>query len=350
LYGDVPLVAPKTLEKLLKIAQKKSLALLTMELDNPLGYGRILRSANRQILGIKEEKDASSDQRRIKEVNSGIMALNSNLLKTLIPKIKNNNSSKEYYLTDLVEIVKNFGGNIKSVQTTFEEETLGANNPEELHHLERVYQKREALRLIKKGVRFGDINRFDIRGTLNAGVGCFVDVNCVFEGNVVLGRNTNIGPNCYIRNSIIEEGTKILANSVIEDSSIGKDSLLGPFTRVRGGSEIKDQVDLGNFVEVNRSNISPNSKVKHLSYLGDANIGDRVNIGAGTITCNYDGEKKSSTIIEDDAFIGSNTSLVAPVKVGKRAYTGAGSVITKNVPKENLAIGRGKQINLDKKK
>jgi len=350
LYGDVPLVGSKTLNKLIKVAQKKYLGLLTMEPESPQGYGRIIRGSNKEILGIREEKDTSPEQKKIKEVNSGIMALHSDLLKKWIPDIKNNNSSKEYYLTDIVEIAKNSGFSIKGVRPLYKEETLGANNAEELHLLERIYQKREALRLIKKGVRFGDLNRFDVRGNLDAGPGCFVDVNCVFEGQVTLGKNINIGPNCYIRNSSIANGTKVLANSVIEDSSVGIDSVLGPFARVRGGSEIQDHVDLGNFVEVNRSYVGSNSKAKHLTYLGDTKTGKSSNIGAGTITCNYDGEKKSTTIIEEGAFIGSNTSLVAPVRVGKGAYTGAGSVITKNIPEGNLAIARSRQVNLEKKK
>jgi len=350
LYGDVPLVEQKTLDKLIKSAIKDDLAILTMNIDNPKGYGRIIRDSKNKIIGIREEKDATNEEREIKEVNTGIIAIRSNLLKELIPKIKNKNASKEFYLTDIVEVAKKDGKSVKAINPLSQDETLGANSVEELHHLERIYQKKEALKLISKGVRFGDINRFDIRGTLKASPGCFVDVNCIFEGEVELARNTNIGPNCYIKNSKIGENTKILPNTVIEDSVIGKNCSLGPFLRARGNSIIQQEVDLGNFVEINRSKLQDGVKAKHLTYLGDAQVGPRANIGAGTITCNYDGRKKFTTVIEEEAFIGSNSSLVAPVKIGKKAYTGAGSVITKNVPSGKLAIGRGRQKNIDKKK
>jgi bifunctional UDP-N-acetylglucosamine pyrophosphorylase / glucosamine-1-phosphate N-acetyltransferase len=350
LYGDVPLVEPASLKKLIKSAQSNDLALLTMELDKPKGYGRIVRDKKGTIKSIVEEKDATKEQKKIAEVNTGIMAMKSNLLLDLIPKIKKKNKAGEYYLTDLVEITKSEQRKIKAITLSSPEEALGANSAEELHNLERVYQKRQALSLIKSGVRFGDINRFDVRGHLEAEKGCFVDVNCVFEGQVILEKNTNIGPNCFIKDSIIGEGSRLYANSVIEDSKLGKDCKLGPFARVRGGSALNESVEVGNFVEVNRSKIDNNVKTKHLTYLGDARIEKGANIGAGTITCNYDGKKKSITEIKEGAFIGSNSSLVAPVKVGKNAYTGAGSVITKNVPEESLAIARGKQVNIKKKK
>jgi len=350
LYGDVPLVEGKSLKKLIKSAEKGSLALLTFIKESPQGYGRIVRGSRNQVQAIIEEKDATKEQREIKEVNSGILAIKTSLAKKLLPEIKNKNASREYYLTDIVELAKNSGIKVQPLLLDDSDEALGANNPLELHELERACQRLSAKRLVNSGVNIADVNRLDIRGPFTASKGSFIDVNNVFEGSVEIGKNTKIGPNCYIKNSIIGDRVTVEANTVIEDSIIGDLCKLGPFARIRGGTKLEGQSELGNFVEANRSKIGKLSKAKHLTYLGDSNLGTKVNVGAGTITCNYDGKNKHKTKLDDGAFIGSNSSLVAPVKVGKEAYTGAGSVITKNVPPGNLAIGRSKQSNIKRKK
>ena len=349
LYGDVPLVKKNTLNRLIKSASTGKLSLLTFIKEDPTGYGRIIRGPRKNIQKITEHKDATNQEKQIKEVNSGIMAVKSDLLQKLLPAIKNQNAAKEYYLTDLVEIANT--SSIKVAGTICDAyEVGGANDRQELHDLERALQKKIASSLLQKGVTVADTARLDIRGDTKIGQGSFVDINNVFEGNNVIGRNVTIGPNCLIANSTIKDNTTVYANTVIEDCVVGKNCKLGPFTRIRGGTELSEGVELGNFVEANRSNIGKGSKAKHLTYLGDATLGQKVNIGAGTITCNYDGKNKHKTIIEDGTFIGSNSSLVAPLHLGEGSYTGAGSVITKDVPKGKLAVGRGKQVNLPKKK
>tara|TARA_Y100001960_G_scaffold4434_1_gene4771 strand:- start:1921 stop:3279 length:1359 start_codon:yes stop_codon:yes gene_type:complete len=343
LYGDVPLVQSKTLNKLLKLASNKSLAAITFKAENPRGYGRIIRSSRNQVEAIIEEKDASKAQRNIQEVNSGMLALHSSVLKKLLPVIKNKNAAGEYYLTDVVGLARKSGISIKPLLLENPSEALGANTPEELQELERACQRQQALRLVGAGIQVADINRIDVRGSLSAGKGSFIDVNNVFEGSVVLGKEVKVGPNCFIKDSVIEDRVTLKANTVIEDSRVGKGCILGPFTRVRGGTTLESSSELGNFVEANRSKVGRSSKAKHLTYLGDATLGEQVNVGAGTITCNYDGIKKHKTKMADNVFIGSNTSLVAPVSLGEGSYTGAGSVITKSVPKESLAIGRARQ-------
>ena len=343
LYGDVPLVKTITLKNLIKIASSGSLAVLTFTKENPKGYGRIIRDSKNQIEEIIEEKEATSKHKKVKEVNSGIIAIKSEQLKKLIPLIKNHNSADEYYLTDIVLIAKRNKVKVSPVLLDSPEEALGANTAEELHDLERVFQRCLALDMVRSGVKIADVNRIDIRGTLKAGRGTFIDVNNVFEGEVSLGSGVNVGPNCFIKNSEIGNKVTLKANTVVEDSDVGPSCSLGPFARIRGGTKLEDSSELGNFVEVNRSRIGKLSKAKHLTYLGDATLGRGVNIGAGTITCNYDGSKKHKTNLSDEVFIGSNTSLIAPVSVGKGSYTGAGSVITKNVPENSLAIGRAKQ-------
>lgn len=349
LYGDVPLVQAKTLKSLIKMASKDHLAVLTFKRTNPHKYGRVIRGSHNQVEAIVEERDATKEQKKIKEVNSGILAINSIYLKKLLPLIKNNNAAREYYLTDIVGLAKNLAIKVKPLLLRNYEEVLGANNPLELQELERIFQINRAIRLIKSGVRVADVNRIDVRGSLEAGRGSFIDINNVFEGKVMLGKNVTIGPNCYLKDSIIEKGVIIKANTVIEDSKVSSDCVLGPFTRVRGGTLLEESSEVGNFVEVNRSRVGRSSKAKHLSYLGDATLGKKVNIGAGTITCNYDGSSKHKTKLSDEVFIGSNTSLVAPVSLGRKAFTGAGSVITKNIPEENLGIGRARQSNIKKK-
>jgi len=349
LYGDAPLVTRKTLNKLVSSAASGRLALLTYKKEDPSGYGRIVRGPKQNIVKIIEHKDATSKEREIKEVNSGILAVKTTTLKKLLPSIKNNNAAKEYYLTDLVEIANK---HLIAVKATLceEHEVGGANSRQELHDLERSYQKRLAESLLAKDVLVADTSRMDIRGNTQIGKGSFIDINIVFEGHNKIGKNVHIGPNCHIINSIIKDNTVVYSNTVIEDCEVGANCKLGPFSRIRGGSELKDGSELGNFVEANRSKIGKGSKAKHLTYLGDARLGQKVNVGAGTITCNYDGKNKYKTIIEDGTFVGSNSSLVAPLTLGEGSYTGAGSVITKNVPKGKLAVGRGKQVNLNKKK
>jgi len=350
LYGDVPLIESKTLKRLIRDASKGYLAILTFNKDLPQGYGRVVRGAKNQVEAIIEEKDATKEQKDINEVNSGILAIQSTLIKKLLPEIKNNNAAKEYYLTDIVSLSKKHGIKVQPLLLEDPDEALGANTPLELQGLERACQRIRAKKLVNSGVNIADIDRIDSRGSLAVGRGSFIDVNNVFEGSVEIGKNTKIGPNCYIKDSVIGNGVTLKASTVIEDSRVGDLCKLGPFARIRGGTEIEGNAELGNFVEANRSKIGTESKAKHLTYLGDSNLGRKVNIGAGTITCNYDGKNKHKTKLEDGAFIGSNTSLVAPVRVGKEAYTGAGSVITKNVPPGSLAIGRSRQSNIKRKK
>ena len=349
LYGDAPLVTRKTLNKLVNSAASGRLALLTYKKEDPSGYGRIVRDPKQNILKIIEHKDAASTEREIKEVNSGILAVKTTTLQKLLPSIKNNNAAKEYYLTDLIEIANKQSITVRATLCE-EHEVGGANSRQELHDLERSYQKRLAESLLSKDILVADTSRMDVRGNIQIGKESFIDINNVFEGQNKIGKNVHIGPNCHIINSTIKDNTVVYSNTVIEGCEVGANCKLGPFSRIRGGSELTDGSELGNFVEANRSKIGKGSKAKHLTYLGDARLGQKVNVGAGTITCNYDGKNKHKTIIEDGTFIGSNSSLVAPLTIGKESYTGAGSVITKNVPKGKLAVGRGKQVNLNKKK
>ena len=349
LYGDAPLVTRKTLNKLVNSAASGKLALLTYQKEDPSGYGRIVRGPKQNIVKIIEHKDAASKEREIKEVNSGILAVKTTTLQKLLPSIKNNNAAKEYYLTDLIEIANKHSIAVRATLCE-EHEVGGANSRQELHDLERSYQKRLAENLLAKDVLVADTSRMDIRGNTQIGKGSFIDINNVFEGQNKIGKNVHIGPNCHIINSTIKDNTVVYSNTVIEGCEVGANCKLGPFSRIRGGSELTDGSELGNFVEANRSKIGKGSKAKHLTYLGDARLGQKVNVGAGTITCNYDGKNKHKTIIEDGTFIGSNSSLVAPLTLEEGSYTGAGSVITKNVPKGKLAVGRGKQVNLNKKK
>jgi bifunctional UDP-N-acetylglucosamine pyrophosphorylase/glucosamine-1-phosphate N-acetyltransferase len=349
LYGDAPLVTRKTLNKLIRSASNGKMALLTFKKEDPSGYGRILRGFRKNVEKIIEHKDASNKEREIQEVNSGILAVKTSTLQKFLPSIKNNNAAKEYYLTDLIEIANKNSIDVVAMLCD-EDEVGGANDRQELHDLERSFQKRTAESLLAKDVLVADTLRLDIRGDTQIGKGSFIDINNVFEGRNKIGKNVHIGPNCHIINSTINDNTVVYSNTVIEDCEVGANCKLGPFSRIRGGSELTEGSELGNFVEANRSKIGKGSKAKHLTYLGDARLGKKVNVGAGTITCNYDGKNKHKTIIEDGTFIGSNSSLVAPLILGEGSYTGAGSVITKNVPKGKLAVGRGKQVNLNKKK
>ena len=347
LYGDVPLITPKTIAKMLQTVTNQQMALLTIELDDPRGYGRIIRDDQQNILAIVEQKDASQDQLTINEVNTGVMALTSKQLKQWLPQIENNNAQGEYYLTDLIAIARRQGININSVKPQSSLEVEGVNNRIQLSQLERAHQQKMAEQLMDTGTSLADPKRFDQRGELTAGTDNFIDINCIFEGTVKLGSNVNIGPNCYIINSVLGDGVEIKANTVIEDAVIGDGAVLGPFARIRPGAELAEDTKVGNFVEIKKAKVGRGSKINHLSYVGDAELGEGVNVGAGTITCNYDGANKFKTNIGDNSFVGSNSTLVAPVNIADNSFVGAGSTITKDTEQNSLAISRAKQRNIE---
>ena len=351
LYGDVPLTSKKTLAKLAKLAdgvrgQDSALALLTQNLANPTGYGRIIRGADGSVQAIVEEKDASPTQKAIKEINTGIMVLPTNALKKWLKALSSRNSQGEYYLTDVIAMAVNAGVPIRTTQADDEFETIGVNSRDQLASLERTHQLNVANQLMNAGVSLADPARIDVRGTLECGADVFIDVGCVFEGCVTIAAGTKVGPYCIIRNSVIGKSVSINAFSHIDGAKVGNNSLIGPYARLRPGADLANDVHIGNFVEVKNSKISANSKANHLAYVGDSIVGSRVNIGAGTITCNYDGVNKHQTIIEDDVFIGSDTQLVAPVRVGRGATLGAGTTLTKDAPPNQLTVSRAKQISL----
>ena len=349
LYGDVPLISENTVQKLAKLASKGP-ALLTFNKENPTGYGRIIRGSRNKVQAIVEEKDASSSEREISEVNSGIMAFKAKDLTRLIGKIKNNNKAKEFYLTDAIQEAYHEKLNIQSLKLTDIDEVLGCNTLEELQTLERAYHLSVAKKHLNKGVLFANIERVTFRGDVSIERGAFIDENVIFEGEVFIGSGAKIGPGCIVHNSSIGKNAELLAYTLVEEAVLENNAKAGPFAHVGVQTKMDEGAEIGNFVEVKRSHIGANSKAKHLTYIGDAKIGKGVNIGAGTIFCNYDGKNKNQTIIEDGTFIGSNSSLVAPLRLGEGSYTGAGSVITKNIPKGKLGVGRGKQVNLNKKK
>ena len=351
LYGDVPLTSKKTLAKLAKLAdgvrgQDSALALLTQDLTNPTGYGRIVRDADGSVREIVEEKDATPAQKAIKEINTGIMVLPTNALKRWLKALRSSNSQGEYYLTDVIAMAVKDGVPIRTTQADDESETIGVNSREQLASLERTYQLNIANQLMDAGVSLADPARIDVRGTLECGTDVFIDVGCVFEGCVTLAVGTKIGPYCVIRNSVIGKNVSINAFSHLDGAKVGNHSVVGPYARLRPGADLANDVHIGNFVEVKNSKIAANSKANHLAYVGDSIVGSRVNIGAGTITCNYDGVNKHQTIIEDDAFIGSDTQLVAPVRVGRGATLGAGTTLTKDAPPNQLTVSRAKQISI----
>ncbi len=345
LYGDVPLIASDTLSKLVACCSESSMALLTTDLNDPSGYGRIIREHDK-VVAIVEQKDASHEQLAIQEVNTGIMAVHAKHLKKWLPQLSSDNAQGEYYLTDIIEMAVADGIAIDVAQPETAWEVQGVNNRLQLNELERFYQKQQAERVMAEGATLADAARLDIRGSLKVGQDCYIDVNCVFEGDCEIGDNVQIGPNCVFTNSRVANGSTIKANSVLEYAVVGENCDIGPFARLRPGTVLSRGAKIGNFVETKKAVLGEGSKVNHLSYIGDSEIGENVNVGAGTITCNYDGVNKSKTVIGDGAFIGSNTSLVAPVTVGKNATVGAGSTITSNVPDEDLAVARGKQRNI----
>ena len=345
LYGDVPLIQADTLKRLIQAAEG-GLAILTVELADPHGYGRIVRNAAGQVVRIVEQKDASAEERSIREINTGIMAMPTARLGEWLSRLSSNNAQNEYYLTDIVGMAVDAGLPVRTANPAHEWEVLGVNSKVQLAELERVAQRSMAEALMEQGVRLADPARIDVRGSLQCGRDVFIDVNCVFEGNVVLDEAVEVGPNCVLKNARIGAGTRLAAFTHIEDAVVGADGMIGPFARLRPGTELAEDVHVGNFVEIKKSRIAAHSKANHLAYIGDATIGSRVNVGAGTITCNYDGANKHQTIIEDDAFIGSDTQLVAPVTVGRGATLGAGTTLTKDAPPDTLTISRARQTSI----
>lgn len=347
LFGDVPLVKPETLELLIKQAQENYLVLLTVKLDDPKGYGRIVRdSVTGDIQAIVEDKDANAAQRGIDEINTGIMLLPNKYLSDWLIRLGNANSQGEYYLTDIVAMAVKDGIRVISVSPENSWEPSGVNNKLQLTELERIYQRNYANELMLQGVKLADPARIDIRGKLTCGSNVEIDVNCVFEGNVELGDNVQIQANCVLRNVTIAAGTVISPFTLIENAAISQDCRVGPYARIRPGTHLDEAVHIGNFVEIKNSQIAAGSKVNHLSYIGDSQIGKNVNVGAGSITCNYDGAHKHRTVIEDDVFIGSDCQLIAPVKVAKGATIGAGSTITRDAPPEQLTLSRSRQTSI----
>ncbi|MDA8692018.1 bifunctional UDP-N-acetylglucosamine diphosphorylase/glucosamine-1-phosphate N-acetyltransferase GlmU [Candidatus Pseudothioglobus singularis] len=348
LYGDVPLIKTETLQKLTDKAESSGFSLLSVMMENPFGYGRIIRDSNNSILSIVEQKDASKDELQVREINTGIMAIRGSILKKYLKKLEPNNSQRELYLTDIVEKAVKDNVNIASFICESVAEVMGINDKNQLSQAERAYQQDKASDLMSKGLTIMDPKRFDCRGELSFKDDCVIDVNVVFEGDNDLGKNVLISPNCIIKASKIGDNTHILANSIIENAVIGSNTSIGPFARIRPETKIGNHSKIGNFVEVKKSSIENNSKVSHLSYIGDSKIGNDVNVGAGVITCNYDGINKFRTEIKDGAFVGSNSQLVAPVTIGKNATIGAGSTITQNTPDGQLTLSRNKQSTISK--
>jgi bifunctional UDP-N-acetylglucosamine pyrophosphorylase/glucosamine-1-phosphate N-acetyltransferase len=351
LYGDVPLISKKTLMRLVTLADGKrgsdsALALLTQQMENPTGYGRILRDAEGAVTGIVEEKDADRQQKSITEINTGIMVLPSGRLKKWLKSLQASNAQGEYYLTDVIAMAARDHVPIRTAQADFDWETVGVNSRDQLAALECTHQHVIAMQLMEAGVTLLDPARIDVRGSLSCGSDVVIDVGCVFEGNVTLDSGTRVGPYCIVRNSAIGKAVAIQAFSHLDGAVVGANSIIGPYARLRPGADLANDVHIGNFVEVKNSQIDSNSKANHLAYVGDSIVGARVNIGAGTITCNYDGVNKHQTIIEDDVFIGSDTQLVAPVRVGRGATLGAGTTLTKDAPANQLTVSRAKQLSI----
>jgi bifunctional UDP-N-acetylglucosamine pyrophosphorylase/glucosamine-1-phosphate N-acetyltransferase len=345
LYGDVPLTHVSTLQPLVAAAQSGKLGLLTVNLAHPDGYGRIVREGGR-VTRIVEHKDATPAERAIQEVNTGILAVATRQLKRWIAELKNDNAQGEYYLTDIIALAVRDGVEVETHQPGFEWEVLGVNSKAQLAQLERIHQNEIAQALLDAGVTLMDPARLDVRGTLACGRDVVIDVNCVFEGQVELDDGVQVGANCVLRNVTVAAGTRIDAFTLIDDAVIGEANRIGPFSRIRPGTTLARDVHVGNFVEIKNSQIDDGSKINHLSYVGDTTMGKRVNIGAGTITCNYDGAYKHRTVIEDEVFVGSDTQLVAPVTVGRGATLGAGTTLTKDAPAGELTLSRAKQLTI----
>jgi bifunctional UDP-N-acetylglucosamine pyrophosphorylase / glucosamine-1-phosphate N-acetyltransferase len=347
LYGDVPLTRRATLERLLDATRKgTALGLLTDFLPDPSGYGRIVRDANHHVTRIVEHKDANEAERAINEINTGMMAVPTAKLASWLNELRNDNAQGEYYLTDVIALAVRDGMAVNAVQPKAHWEAEGINNKLQLAQLERIHQANIANEMLVAGVTLADPARIDVRGTLSHGQDVRIDVNCIFEGKVELGQNVSIGANCILKNVKIADNAVIHPFCHLEDAVVGAGSLIGPYARLRPGAQLAENVHIGNFVEIKKAEVGVGAKVNHLTYIGDATVGSGSNVGAGTITCNYDGVNKFRTVIGENAFIGSNTCLVAPVEVGAGATTGAGSVITKNVPEGDLAVARGKQVTV----
>ena len=347
LYGDVPLTSTETLQRLIAITGEETLGLLTVELPDPAGYGRILRNEQSEITAIVEEKDASASQRNIREINTGIMAIPNRHLHRWLHKLENNNAQGEYYLTDIVAMAVEDGVKVEAAHPTHVWETIGVNSKVQLAALERVYQVEQANKLLEQGVALADPARIDIRGKLSCGRDVMIDINCIFEGDVQLEDGVKVGAHTALKNVRVAAGSIIAPFSLIESAEIGRNCRIGPYARIRPGTSLEDDVHIGNFVEVKNSAIAAGSKANHLSYIGDAVVGSSVNIGAGTITCNYDGANKYQTVIEDDVFVGSDTQLIAPVRVARGSTIGAGSTITRDTPPDMLTLSRAKQLSID---
>lgn len=346
LYGDVPLIKTSTLIAMLAAVDDKGMAVLTTDLDDPTGYGRLVRDDAGAVQSIVEHKDASAAQHAITEINTGIMCIPQNCLSDWLPRISNDNAQNEYYLTDVIALSVSDGIAINTPSPSSQFEVQGVNNRLQLAELERVYQGWQAEQLMTEGATLADPTRIDIRGNVKVGHDVFIDINAVFSGEVTIGNNVRIGPNCVISNASIGDNSEIFANSVIEDALVGKHCNIGPFARLRPGANLHDKARVGNYVEVKNATLGEGSKANHLAYIGDADIGSGTNIGAGTITCNYDGANKFKTILGNDVFIGSNSTLVAPVEIEDGGFVGAGSTITQKVPSDHLAVGRGRQKNI----
>ncbi|MGK7247277.1 bifunctional UDP-N-acetylglucosamine diphosphorylase/glucosamine-1-phosphate N-acetyltransferase GlmU [Buttiauxella agrestis] len=345
LYGDVPLISVESLQRLRDAKPQGGIGLLTVKLDNPTGYGRIAREHGK-VVGIVEHKDATDEQRKIDEINTGILVANGADLKRWLSKLDNNNAQGEFYITDIIALAHHEGREITAVHPDRLSEVEGVNNRLQLSRLERVYQSEQAEKLLLAGVMLRDPARFDIRGELTHGRDVEIDTNVIIEGVVTLGNRVKIGTGCVIKNSVIGDDCEISPYTVVEDASLAAACTIGPFARLRPGAELAEGAHVGNFVEMKKARLGKGSKAGHLSYLGDAEIGDNVNIGAGTITCNYDGANKFKTIIGDDVFVGSDSQLVAPVTVARGATIGAGTTVTRNVGEDELVISRVKQTHI----
>ncbi|WP_323774884.1 bifunctional UDP-N-acetylglucosamine diphosphorylase/glucosamine-1-phosphate N-acetyltransferase GlmU [Alcanivorax sp.] len=346
LYGDVPLIRPETLKDFVASVDDNTLALMTLTLNDPNGYGRIVRDGQNNVQRIVEQKDASEAELGIQEINTGILACSRRFLEESLPKLSSNNAQGEYYLTDLIAMASQTGLNVETLQPNEGWEVDGVNDRVQLARLERIYQQAQAETLMRDGVTLLDPSRLDIRGSVQIASDVIIDVNVILEGDVTIDEGVVIGPNCILRDANIGAGTVIEANTLIDGAIVGENCQLGPYARLRPGTELADKAKVGNFVETKKSYIGEGSKVNHLTYIGDSQIGKGVNVGAGTITCNYDGANKFQTVMKDGAFIGSNSSLVAPVTIGENATVGAGSTITKDVDDNGLAVARGQQRNV----
>jgi len=342
LYGDVPLISHETLKNALN--DNHDAVILTMIPKDPFGYGRVLKNDSGLATEIIEEKDASPEQKKINEVFTGIMIIKGEMLLSSLDEVNNNNAAGEYYLTDVIKIASKKGVKINPIIVE-ETEVLGANTKSELHEIENIFREMKSKDLLEQGITLSDASRVDVRGNVTAGKDCSIDVNVILEGEITLGTNVSIGPNCYLKDVVISDNVSIEAFSHIVSTQIGADCNVGPYARLREGTVLEDQAKIGNFVETKKTKIGKGSKANHLAYLGDAEVGEDSNIGAGTITCNYDGTNKHKTKIGNKTFVGTNSSLVAPLNIGNNSYIGAGSVITKDVEDDALAVARGKQSN-----